>query len=338
MAIEIRKAQLELWARKQLAAMAISVSVESCLASASDDASFRRYYRYQDGNHSFIFVDAPPEKEDSKPFVTVAGYLKDVNLNAPFVYAADYDLGFMMLSDLGSSHYLSAFENASVDNLIEDAVLAICSMQSIRDPLPPYDEALLRSEMSLFPEWFLDKQLGLSLSESENEMLQSVYRLLVDNALQQPQVFVHRDYHSRNLMVTEEGSPGILDFQDAVCGPITYDLVSLVRDCYFKLPDQQITRYVNYFRKLLLDSRRIGTVDEAQFRQWFDLMGLQRHIKCAGIFSRLNIRDGKSAYLGDIPLAIRYMGEACRSYPELHAFRDWLAKVVEPHLQLGIFN
>ena len=338
MAIDNRKALLGGWARKQLAARAIYVEDEDCLVSASDDASFRRYFRYQEGDHRFIFVDAPPEKENSRPFVTVAGYLKEADLNAPIVYQADYDLGFMMLSDLGNELYLSAYDEKPIDMLIEDALLAICNMQSISDPLPSYDEALLRQEMNLFPEWFLSKQLDLPISASENAMLQNVFKLLVENALQQPCFFVHRDYHSRNLMVTGEKCPGILDFQDAVNGPVTYDLVSLIRDCYFKLSDESVTRYVNRFRQLLIEKERIVDVDEPLFRRWFDLMGLQRHIKCAGIFSRLNIRDGKSGYLGDIPLVVQYMRGACEPYQELHVFRDWLTEIVEPQLALEVFT
>ncbi len=338
MAIDNRKALLSGWARKQLAARAIHVENEDCLVSASDDASFRRYFRYQEGDYSFIFVDAPPEKENSKPFVTVAGYLKEADLNAPIVHQADYDLGFMMLSDLGNELYLSAYEEKSIDTLIEDALLAICKMQAISDPLPSYDEVLLRKEMNLFPEWFLSKQLNLPLSVSEKAMLQDVFKLLVENALQQPNVFVHRDYHSRNLMVTREKCPGILDFQDAVNGPVTYDLVSLIRDCYYRLSDESVTRYVNRFRQLLIENERIVAVDEPLFRRWFDLMGLQRHIKCAGIFSRLNIRDGKTGYLRDIPLVVQYMRDACEPYQELHIFRDWLTEIVEPQLALEIFN
>jgi N-acetylmuramate 1-kinase len=338
MVIDNRKALLSGWARKQLADRAIHVQAEDCLVSASDDASFRRYFRYQEGDHSFIFVDAPPEKEDSRSFVTVAGYLKDTNLNAPIVYQADYNQGFMMLSDLGKESYLPAYQNESREMLLEDALLAISSMQLIREPLPLYDETLLRQEMDLFPEWFLSKQLALPISTSENAMLRNVFQLMVENALQQPQVFVHRDFHSRNLMVTREKCPGILDFQDAVNGPVTYDLVSLLRDCYFKLPGDEITKYVNRFRQMLVENGRIPAIDAIQFRRWFDLVGVQRHLKCAGIFSRLNIRDGKSGYLGDIPLVVQYMIDACEPYPELHVFGNWLVETVQPNLALEAFT
>jgi aminoglycoside/choline kinase family phosphotransferase len=343
MAIDNRTTQLNKWAREQLVDMSIHVTGDNFLVSASDDASFRRYFRYEDTGSSYIFVDAPPEQEDSKPFVTVAGYLKAAGLNAPVVYQTDLGQGFMMLSDLGRRLYLSDFEDSLseetlIDDRIDDALTAIRSMQSIHEPLPRYDESLLRTEMDLFPDWFLKQQLGLSLSEHESRMLEDVCRLLVENAQQQPQVFVHRDFHSRNLMVTDKQSPGILDFQDAVSGPITYDLVSLVRDCYFEFPEEKIAEYVERFREMLIENDEISDIDAKHFRRWFDLMGLQRHIKCAGIFSRLNIRDSKSGYLPDIPLVVRYMFEACAPYPELHEFRDWLAEVVEPRMKAAEFK
>ena len=328
------------WATEQLAARSIVMSAS--LLPASDDASFRRYYRFclEDKERSFIFVDAPPEKEDSRPFVSISKCLIDAGLNAPVVYAADYDLGFMMLSDLGVNLYLSATrddENYGA-SLFKDAIDALCTIQSIRCDIPDYDVLLLQTEMQLFPDWFIDRQLGLEISDDEREMLSLVFKMMVENALEQPRVFVHRDYHSRNLLVTDDNNPGIIDFQDAVQGPVTYDLVSLLRDCYYQIPAQEISRWVGYFRSRLIEKRQIEFVDENTFRRWFDLMGLQRHLKCAGIFSRLHLRDGKAGYLGDIPLIIRYMKKVCAGYDDLHSFGRWLSEIVEPGLNSGLLH
>jgi aminoglycoside/choline kinase family phosphotransferase len=339
-----RKVLLNDWARVQLAARSIEMLPGEHLDVASDDASFRRYFRYQAQPRGYIFVDAPPDREDSRPFVSIAKYLADAGLNAPEVYAVDYELGFMMLSDLGNTLYLSVFEGGEPtpegghESLYQDALDAIYAMQSIAADLPIYDRSHLKQEMELFPDWFLKKQLGLSLSSEEMGMLNAVFELMIGNALQQPQFFVHRDYHSRNLMMTRPGYPGIIDFQDAVKGAVTYDLVSLLRDCYLTLPSGEVTRWVNDFRCMLLDSGRIEEVDEVTFRRWFDLMGLQRHLKCSGIFSRLHLRDGKPGYLGDIPRVVRYMVEVCREYKELHRFGNWLSEVVEPELETGLFE
>ena len=347
-----REVVLNDWARVQLAARSIEMLPGEHLDVASDDASFRRYFRYQAQPHGYIFVDAPPDREDSKPFVSIAKHLADAGLNAPEVYAVDYELGFMMLSDLGNTLYLSVFEGSEEgseeggkpapegghESLYQDALEAIYAMQFIAAELPVYDRSRLQQEMDLFPDWFLKKQLRLSLSGEEMEMLNAVFELMIGNALEQPQFFVHRDYHSRNLMVTRPGYPGIIDFQDAVKGAVTYDLVSLLRDCYLKLPSEEVTRWVNEFRCMLLDNGRIEEVDEITFRRWFDLMGLQRHLKCAGIFSRLNLRDGKPGYLGDIPQVVSYMVEVCREYKELHRFGNWLSEVVEPKLEKGLLQ
>ncbi len=335
-----REVLLNDWARVQLAARSLEMLPGENLDVASDDASFRRYFRYQAEPHGYIFVDAPPDREDSRLFVSIAKHLADAGLNAPEVYAVNYELGFMMVSDLGNTLYLSVFEGeeGGHESLYQDALDAIYAMQFIAAELPVYDRSRLQQEMVLFPDWFLKKQLGLSLSSEETEMLNAVFELMIGNALLQPQFFVHRDYHSRNLMVTRPGYPGIIDFQDAVKGAVTYDLVSLLRDCYLTLPSGEVTRWVNGFRRMLLDNGRIEEVDEITFRRWFDLMGLQRHLKCAGIFSRLHLRDGKTGYLGDIPRVVRYMVDVCKEYKELEHFGIWLSEVVEPELETGLFE
>ncbi len=339
-----REELLNDWARGQLAERSIRMLPDERLAPASDDASFRRYFRYQSESHRYIFVDAPPHKEDSRPFVSIAKQLAEAGLNAPEVYAVDYRLGFMMLTDLGNRLYLSVFDGEAPtlegagEPLYQDALVAIHHMQLITEKLPEYDRLLLQQEMDLFPDWFLKKQLGISLSGKETEMLNTVFELLIANALQQPQVFVHRDFHSRNLMVTSSLNPGIIDFQDAVKGAVTYDLVSLLRDCYIKFPSAQVTKWVNRFRWLLIADSRIDEVDETTFRRWFDLMGLQRHLKCAGIFCRLHLRDGKPGYLHDIPLVVRYMVEVCADHEELHRFGNWLSEAVESRLDPGHYK
>ena len=289
---------------------------------ASGDASFRRYFRLQAGAESFIVMDAPPEQEDCLPFVRVAGYLEAMRLNAPRVIEANTDEGFLLLSDLGTRLYLEELQHDpdSSDRLYADAISALLTMQRrgavYQSSLPPYDDKLLRFELSLFHDWLCGEHLGLSFSASDEVAWNACCDVLVDNALHQPQVFVHRDYHSRNLMLTSENNPGILDFQDAVEGPLTYDLVSLLKDCYVRWPAEQVRQWALEFYRALDRSMR-ERVDEFQFRRYFELMGVQRHVKAAGIFARLNHRDGKAAYLADIPRTISYIVELGPHYEEL---------------------
>jgi aminoglycoside/choline kinase family phosphotransferase len=267
-------------------------------------------------------MDAPPENEDCGPFVQVAGFLEAMQLNAPRVIETNLDEGFLLLSDLGSRPYLAELQDspASAPRLYADAIAALVQMQqrgaSYQDQLPPYDEKLLRFELSLFHDWLCGKHLGIEFCEDDERRWQDTCDLLVANAFAQPRVFVHRDYHSRNLMVTEEGNPGILDFQDAVEGPLTYDLVSLLKDCYVKWPEEQVWQWARDFYASL-DSPMRERVGEHQFRRFFELMGVQRHIKAAGIFARLNHRDGKAVYLGDIPRTLSYIVDVGPRYPEL---------------------
>lgn len=333
----VREAQLNDWAAAMLARHDVTVPGSFRLSRASDDASFRRYFRATVGDRSFIFVDAPPELEDSGPFVDIAGRLGAAGLNAPGVWEADLEAGFMMLSDLGDRLYLTEVTEhpEKLDPLYDDALQALVGMQKISvEGLPVYDEALLREEMSLFPDWFLGRQLGITLDQRERESLARVFRLMVDNARAQPRAFVHRDYHCRNLMVTETANPGIIDFQDAVDGPVTYDLVSLLRDCYIRFAPDYIDRRVEACRAALIEAGLLdGGVTPAQFRRWFDLMGLQRHLKCAGIFSRLHLRDGKARYLTDIPLVVNYIIEVGHAYDELAEFASWLEESIVPLLR-----
>lgn len=291
----------------------------------SGDASFRRYFRLANEEQSWICVDAPPEHENSAQFIKVANLLKKVN--APKVLAKDLAQGFMLLSDLGDQLLLPLLNEQSADRLYQAAIDSLVEMQRIdsENLLPAYDEKLLNIEMELFRDWFLQKHLQLELSVAENQMLDNLFRWLTDSALEQPQVFVHRDYHSRNIMWLENQPPGIIDFQDAVQGPISYDLLSLLRDCYIEWPDYKVQQWLDYFIE-----QSDWELEKAQFEQWFDWMGLQRHIKVAGIFCRLNYRDGKAGYLKDIPLTLRYIIRQAEKYPQLEEFSDWMKQKIMP--------
>ena len=292
------------------------------LTPASGDASFRRYFRLQKGAESFIVMDAPPLQEDCLPFIRVAGYLEAMRIAAPRVIEADLENGYLLLTDLGSTLYLDTLEAdpSSSEVLYGDALRALAVMQdrgaAYQDLLPPYDEDLLRFELSLFHDWLCGTHLGIDFDAAEESAWQSLCDILVDNALDQPQVFVHRDYHSRNLMVTTEGNPGFLDFQDAVEGPLTYDLVSLLKDCYVKWPAERVSQWVSDYYGLL-DNSMQGAITRRDFMRAFDLMGVQRHLKAAGIFCRLNHRDGKPGYLLDIPRTLSYIVELQPRYEEL---------------------
>lgn len=297
------------------------------LQVASADASFRRYFRVTEGSNSWIAMDAPPEKETLEPFIDITERLIQASVNAPKIYQQSLEQGFLLLGDLGDTPYLSALNDEQADALYGDAFKALLQIQTAdTSNLPVYDEALLQQEMNLMPEWFLSKHLGVSLSNQEQSDLQSVFELLIKTALDQPQVFVHRDYHSRNLMVTTSENPGVIDYQDAVLGPVCYDLVSLLRDCYIAWPVQQVRQWVTEYRVLAQQQGIIPEVDDKLFQQWFDWMGLQRHIKVLGIFARLNHRDGKAHYLNDLPLTLSYVMNVAANYPEMKPLVDIFQK------------
>jgi aminoglycoside/choline kinase family phosphotransferase len=278
------------------------------LSPASEDASFRSYLRLETDAESLIIMDAPPAKESCTQFIAVAQKLRDAGLSAPEIIAHNPGQGFLVLTDFGGSDYLSQLNPETEGSLYGDALAALLQMQTRIDAadLPPYDEALLNREMDLFHDWFLGKLLGVSLDPGQQAIWQSIKQVLVENALVQPQVFVHRDYHSRNLMKLETGNPGILDFQDAVRGPITYDLVSLLRDCYIDWPPIRVDELaLDYYEFARVND--LVDVKAAQFMRWFNLMGIQRHLKAIGIFSRLKLRDGKSGYLKDILRTLEYL-------------------------------
>lgn len=300
---------------------------------ASEDASFRCYYRVRTSGDTFIVMDAPPEVEDCGPFLDVTARLRDCGVNVPEVYASDLKHGFLLLGDLGTELYLQHLDGETSDALYTDAIDALLLIQEkapVQD-LPDYDETLLRAEMNLFRDWLLAEHLGLQLNAEEQLQFDAVCRLLADTALDQPQVFVHRDYHSRNLIVHER-NPGIIDYQDAVLGPVTYDLVSLLKDCYIKWPKEKIVEWQRYFyERCRLEPVRRMQVSE--FHRCFDFMGVQRHLKASGIFARLYHRDGKAGFLSDVPRTLSYITDLEGRYPGLEFLIAYIRTRVLPGLQ-----
>lgn len=303
------------------------------LIPASADASFRRYFRIASKNPDFqtlIVMDAPPQHEPLDAFLKVDLLLENAGLNVPKILEKNIDQGFLLLNDLGNKTYLAELNNETADSLYQDATHALFQMQlaSKPDVLPNYDEALLLRELNLFPEWYLQKHLHIELNEVQTSQLNQVFELIIQNNLAQAKVYVHRDYHSRNLMVTEKNNPGVIDFQDAVYGPITYDAASLWRDAYISWPEERVIDWVIKFWE---EGRKAGLAmpdDFGQFYRDFEWMGLQRHLKVLGIFARLFHRDGKEAYLKDIPLVLEYAMATANRYIELKP----LARILESTL------
>jgi len=316
---------LENWLQKQFPGQAFTVE------PASADASFRRYFRVTSGDKTWIVMDAPPEHEDCAPFVHVAQLLAGA-VHVPDIIARDAAQGFLLLSDLGDTTYLRALnrEPETANSLYAAATDTLVQMQLIRQlgELPVYDEKLLRFELGLFPDWYVARHLQAALTDDQKAVLEQTFDRIVRNNLAQPRVFVHRDYHSRNLMVTTP-NPGVLDFQDAVSGPITYDLVSLLKDAYIQWDEERILDWtIRYWEK----SRKAGlpvTSDFGEFYRDFEWMGVQRHIKVLGIFARLCYRDGKATYLNDMPRVMHYLRKACERYQELRPMLGLLDELAD---------
>ena len=307
------------------------------LEPASNDASFRRYFRaWRADGATRVVMDAPPDKEPIEPFLRVAALLAGSGVHVPQVDAIDPRRGFILLEDLGSVLYLTRLRAGDdAEPLYADALQSLLQMQ-VAVPgaasLGAYDRPVLEREMALMPEWFCGRHLQLALGSEERAMLSQAFELLTVEALAQPQVFVHRDYHSRNLLLLEQRNPGIVDFQDALHGPVTYDLVSLLKDCYIDWPRDTVTRWVGRYRARLAAAGGPAGAGDEQFLRWFDFIGLQRHIKVLGIFARLWWRDGKSGYLGDLPRTLHYVQDAAARYTELAPFAAWLEQRVAPLL------
>jgi aminoglycoside/choline kinase family phosphotransferase len=311
--VDVRRDALERWLATQFPGAPFT------LAPASEDASFRRYFRatLQDAR-SFVAMDAPPGQEDCRPFVRIAALLKQAGVHAPEVHAQDLEQGFLLLSDLGNKTYLQEIRKENAARLFGDATdaLVLWQLATREGELPPYDETLLRRELNLFPEWYVARHLKKTLAGKQAETLESIFKLLVQSALAQPRVYVHRDYMPRNLMLTEP-NPGVLDFQDAVLGPITYDIVCLFRDAFLSWEEEQVLDWcVRYWEKAKR-ARLPVDPDFGEFWRGLEWMGLQRHLKVLGIFARINYRDGKPKYLADAPRFIGYARSVSERYREL---------------------
>jgi aminoglycoside/choline kinase family phosphotransferase len=288
-------------------------------------------------------MDAPPGKEDIAPYLKVSSLLEQAGAHVPHVHASDTRRGFVVMEDLGNTQYLSLLKTGrGVDKLYGDALTTLANIQvrglRAAQQLQPYDREPLERELNLMPEWFLRKHLGLELTPEERALLTVTFEFLINEALLQPQVFVHRDFHSRNLMVLApsvqtSGGPGVIDFQDALRGPVGYDLVSLLKDCYISWSRERVERWLRGYRRVIGNLGANVGDSEYQFIRWFDLIGVQRHIKVLGIFCRLWHRDGKIGYLNDLPLTFEYVRDACRRYPELIEFERWLATRIAPLLE-----
>lgn len=308
-----RKQQLEAWLQQVLANQAFT------LTTASADASFRRYFRVHLPEQTLIAMDAPPPQEDCTPFVQVAKIMAEAGLNVPKVIAQDLVNGYLLLSDLGDTTYLAELSASNASQLYGDAAQALIKLQLASQPnvLPNYDAALLTREMQLFPDWYIAKHLNITLSDEQQASFQQTFSLLNQNILAQTQVYVHRDYHSRNLMITQDNNPGVLDFQDAVYGAITYDLVSLFKDAYISWDEEVMMDWVVRYWQQAKKAGLAVPADFGEFYRDFEWMGAQRHIKVLGIFARLSHRDGKDGYLKDMPLVMQYLRKVCERYVEL---------------------
>jgi aminoglycoside/choline kinase family phosphotransferase len=296
---------------------------------ASADASFRSYWRVDDGAVNWIVMDAPPAQEDVRPWLDIGARLRAAGLHAPEVLAADLEHGFVLMEDLGIRTYLPELNENSVDSLYGDALDALLRMQRevSAGELPVFDATRTIPEMELLPEWFLQRHLGCAPDCDDWDVIEAAFRLIATAADEQPRRFMHRDYHSRNLLIAEHNNPAIIDFQGAMLGPIAYDLASLLRDCYIAWPVERVDAWVEGYRERLVAAGLLD-VDGAHFRRWFDLIGLQRHIKVLGIFCRLNYRDSKAGYLADLPRVLDYVLGVARLYPDLTAFASLLERAV----------
>jgi aminoglycoside/choline kinase family phosphotransferase len=311
----------------QFVAQALNLSADAILLKPiASDAGFRRYFRFSEPSQ-WLAVDAPPQTEDSHQFIALARYLSEYHVHTPRILAADEDQGFLLVEDFGDELLHRHLTPVSVAQRYRQTFGCLLSLQACpAQPalIPCYDRALLRRELDIFSEWFAGKLLGYQLNENENTLLNTLFTNLEKAALEQPQVLVHRDFHSRNLILRADNSLGVIDFQGALWGGCTYDVVSLLRDCYIRWPAELVKGLALEYRQAAIDAGLLSdAISESQYLYWFDWMGLQRHIKVLGIFARLNLRDNKPHYLKNLPLVIRYTLEIAQDYPELKPFADW---------------
>ena len=319
---DVRLQHLKVWLDEQLttlfAEQGWGVVPPATLTAASSDASFRRYFRWEGDGRSFIVMDAPPPQENCKPFVDIAFLLAKSGINVPKIYAEDLERGFLLLNDLGNKTYLDVIDSENADDLFNDALQALLAFQQLPmvAPLPSYDVALLRRELELFPEWYVKRELGIEFDAAQQVLWQQVSDLLIDSALAQPKVLVHRDYMPRNLMLSEP-NPGVLDFQDAVYGPVTYDVTCLFKDAFLSWPEERVHGWLESYWK---QACALDIPVQSEFEDFLrasDLMGVQRHLKVIGIFARICHRDGKPRYLGDVPRFFTYIDAVIARRPEL---------------------
>ena len=330
--MDTRLRQLSHWASAQfLPAGQATLSVAD-FVSVSDDASFRRYFRCPKLDQAIVFMDAPPDKEPLQDFLAIGNALSAAGVPAPEFFAVDLETGFLALSDFGDRQLLGLVQDEpeAVLSILSEVTGLLNTVARVDCTLPVYSESMLRAEMDLFPTWYLTRLLGLTLTDAFWPVWQDVCDRLVASALAEPQVFVHRDFHSRNIMVPSKGGLALLDFQDAVRGPLSYDLVSLLKDCYIEYEPWMQQELVEAYRQAWLSDPQVQAMTPIAFFQTFERMGLQRHLKCAGIFSRLCLRDGKSRYLNDIPMVMKYVATVCQSQPEFRDFFQWLQAFVLP--------
>jgi N-acetylmuramate 1-kinase len=319
---DVRLQHLKVWLDEQLAVLFAEqnwgVVPPATLTAASSDASFRRYFRWEGEGRSFVVMDAPPPQENCKPFVDIAFLLAKSGINVPKIYAEDLERGFLLLNDLGNKTYLDVIDSENADDLFEDALQALLAFQQLPmvAPLPSYDVALLRRELELFPEWYVKRELGVEFDSAQQILWQNVTELLIDSALAQPKVLVHRDYMPRNLMLSEP-NPGVLDFQDAVYGPVTYDVTCLFKDAFLSWPEERVRGWLQAYWQQAGDLGIPVQPDFEDFLRASDLMGVQRHLKVIGIFARICHRDGKPRYLGDVPRFFAYIDAVIARRPEL---------------------
>ena len=319
---DVRLQHLKVWLDEQLAKLFAEQGwgtvPPATLTAASSDASFRRYFRWEGDGRSFVVMDAPPPQENCKPFVDIAFLLAKSGINVPKIYAEDLERGFLLLNDLGNKTYLDVIDGENADALFHDALQALLAFQQLPmvAPLPSYDVALLRRELELFPEWYVKRELGVEFDAAQQQQWQHVSELLIDSALAQPKVLVHRDYMPRNLMLSEP-NPGVLDFQDAVYGPVTYDVTCLFKDAFLSWPEERVRGWLESYWQQASALDIPVQPDFEDFLRASDLMGVQRHLKVIGIFARISHRDGKPRYLADVPRFFSYIEAVIARRPEL---------------------
>jgi aminoglycoside/choline kinase family phosphotransferase len=333
--MDARQEQLQAWALHELGLC----SQGSDWMTVAGDASARRYFRLCQGSSSWICVDAPPATEKNQSFIDVQAILARAGVRVPAVINQQLQRGFLLLEDLGDQLLLGSLDPDNADACYRQALAMLLRLQTAAehsDRVPDYSEEILREELSRFSQWFCGELLDLQFSTEQWEIVRDAERRLIDSATQQPQTLVHLDYHSRNLLVLDTGELATIDFQDARWGPLCYDLVSLLRDCYIRWPEPRVRAWALAYRAQLQAQGQFAGSDEVQFLRWFDLMGLQRHIKVLGNFSRLAIRDGKPAYLADIPLVLEYIVDVLKRYPEFLGLLELLQQRMLPRVESAI--